>query len=458
MCVEAARERLTLSYARADAGRSARHVASYFFRLVAEQVAARRLSAEELESGQHVRRIEAGRLACDDGDASLSLAEYDRGLVKRADDDAPAVITALSRDAERTPLGDAVAARGARWSGRLTPFDGAISPALAGDALKLSPFATDRPVSASRLEMYATCPYRYFLRHTLRVEPVEEPEAVERIDHLQRGSLIHEILQAFLTRLGRDDPPSNARRDEHLAILAQVAEEAFASRVERGVTGRPLIWAIDRRAIESDLARWYDAEVRDGATSGMLPGAFEARFGPAGAGMGEEDAQLSSDDPIVLHAGGRELRVQGRIDRIDWDRARTRFRVIDYKTGKFRASGKLLRGEALQLPIYLHAAAALLGLDASAGSAEYFYVSSRGKFRRHPFTGADAEARRADLERVLTTIADGVDSGFFAPNPRDGHCQWCEYRDVCDIRIGKVMDRKTGDPRGDAYLALREVE
>jgi hypothetical protein len=58
---------------------------------------------------------------------------------------------------------------------------------------------------------------------------------------------------------------------------------------------------------------------------------------------------------------------------------------------------------------------------------------------------------------VLATIADGVDNGFFAPNPEHNHCQWCDYKDVCDARILKIMRRKADDPRGTAYRALEEI-
>ena len=62
-----------------------------------------------------------------------------------------------------------------------------------------------RPYSLSALQRYATCPYQYFMRYTLRVTPVDDPETIERMDHLERGSLVHSILERFLKQLGRDD-------------------------------------------------------------------------------------------------------------------------------------------------------------------------------------------------------------------------------------------------------------
>lgn len=462
LAAQSAQEHLAISYARADAGRSGKHLPSYFFRAVAESLEGRRLlTLDELDASAYVRRFEAGRLACAELADSLSAAEYDRGLMRASYERGLAAgIDAVA--AVSPEFGRALVARNARRGGVLSSYDGVMAGDDATAAARNESIfqKDDASVSPSRLEMYATCPYRYFLRYVLRIEPVEEPETVERIDHLQRGSLIHEILQRFLERTGRDDPPNAARRDEHLRLLLQISRECGEDREQRGVTGRPLIWKMDRQQIDDDLTRWYDEEVKDAETSGMKPGAFEARFGPAW-GPREGEAPLSSDDPLVLDAGGRTLRLQGRIDRVDWDEAHARFRVIDYKTGKTRP-GKddvLKRGEALQLPVYLHAAAQLTGIDASRGESQYFFVSSAGGFKRHVITGATLAERAADFQRVLSTIADGVDAGYFAPNPGDKqtNCRYCDYKDVCDARIGPIMDSKAGDSRGDAYRALGDI-
>ena len=62
--------------------------------------------------------------------------------------------------------------------------------------------------------------------------------------------------------------------------------------------------------------------------------------------------------------------MSGRIDRLNWDaQPPTRFRVIDYKTGRVRDEkpAQLQGGRMLQLPLYVLAGAELLGIDASAG-------------------------------------------------------------------------------------------
>ena len=116
---QAARESMVVSYARADAGRSGKHLPSFFFRAVVEGLEGRSVAVSEIEASAHVRRFGAGRLTADDIGDSLSQAEYDRGLVRET-----AGAAALAAD---TPsFGRAIDAREERWRNALTAFDGVM--------------------------------------------------------------------------------------------------------------------------------------------------------------------------------------------------------------------------------------------------------------------------------------------------------------------------------------------
>ena len=405
-----------------------------------------------------MRRILSGSLAAPTPGASLSEAEYDRGLMHaylRGGKNAAGVAALASLS---PGFGRAIEARAARWSSSLTPYDGTMigHDAIAA-ALASSPFTG--AVSPSRLETYAECPYRYFLRYSLRLDPVEEPEAVEQINALERGSLIHEILEKFLRAICPDDPPSAAARDRHLPQLLALAHDEGRKREQRGVTGNALIWKIHERQIHEDLIRWYDAEVKNGEPAGLTPRGFEVSFGPMPYGRNGDEDPLSTTEPIVVDAGARQIRLQGRIDRIDFDDERTRFRVIDYKTGRASTKETFDHGRALQLPIYLRAAATLLGIDEEEGAAEYFFATGRGDYKRQSFTGEQLAQRRPEFEQVLRTIADGIDGGYFAPNPgkNKAACRYCDYVTICDTRIDRIMDRKKDDPRAAQFIALEEI-
>ena len=75
----------------------------------------------------------------------------------------------------------------------------------------------EQPVSASRLEMWARCPYQYFLARSLGLEGLPEAES-EEISALDRGSLVHRILERFVGAPARD-----------LETLLAVAVDEFAA-------------------------------------------------------------------------------------------------------------------------------------------------------------------------------------------------------------------------------------
>jgi ATP-dependent helicase/nuclease subunit B len=454
--VQAARERLAISFARADAGGSGRHLPSYFFRSAVEAIEGHPVPFDELESASCVRRLNAGRLWSDDPRVALSLPEYDRGLVHAAlDAGTRAPVAAL--EAATPSFARAIVARRMRWGSALSPFDGVMHQEQAlRSAARQSAFQPGRAVSPSALEMYAACPYRYFLHYSLRVEPAEEPEANDRINPLERGTLVHAILERFMRDLGRDDPPRPERRVEHLHRLVAAAREEEAACQRRGVTGRPMIWEMDRLQVEADLVRWYDEEAGD--PGALRPGGFEVSFGIERRPNGPRD-DCSREEPLELVVGRRTFAFRGRIDRLDWDDARTAFRVIDYKTGSAatRQNTVFDGGRALQLPIYLHAAARALGIAAERGISEYFFVSTKGGFRRKSITGRQLDDLSREFETVLETIATGVEGGMFAPSPDQQTCMFCDYKDICDARITNIMNRKDGDPRGAPFRAMREI-
>ena len=113
-----------------------------------------------------------------------------------------ALADSTRRDLSRHPLvaGDAALRAGVEMAltrGRraFTRFDGNL--AALGTEIA-SPADPDRVVSASQLESWLKCPHAYLLQYVLRVQPVDNPEELLEIDPMERGSLIHDVLEAWL--------------------------------------------------------------------------------------------------------------------------------------------------------------------------------------------------------------------------------------------------------------------
>lgn len=459
LAVAAARERLQLSYARGEAGGSRSHLPSYFFRAAAESLTGRAVTIAGIDSlpPEIFERVPANRFGASTPEEAITASEFDRTLIGAQPEIGKACLI------RRSPA----FARGcraweARWrSDSLTSWDGVLN----ADGW----FAIARAhhsISPTRLETYATCPYRYFLQSVLRLEEVEEPETIERLSALKRGSLIHDILDRFLSLHSAEMSEGEAQREHLRPHLRAIAAELCAAAERRGEGGYPLVWEFDKAAIFEDLDRWLEIELREQQSSALHPRAFEVRFGPSWLGDGREGNGYSVDEPVTVLFDGGTLRFHGRIDRIDWDDAGSSFRVIDYKTGRAGSNGEeqFTQGTTLQLPIYLLAAAHALkehGVDIAweNGRAEYFFSTSRGGFRRIRFSGATMARRWNDFAQLLGDLTAQIARGDFHPEPGNNgdNCQYCLGRRVCDSRILHLSERKAPS-REPRFLRIQGVD
>ena len=459
LACEAARDRLVVSYARRATGESRPRLPSVFFRELAAQLEGRRVSAEEapLLGREDVQRIPGdaigapipgGRYAAERRVVSqaaataISEAERDRTYLQ-------AIVTqplAIATFERAVPaFARARAAQAEKRSTRYSEWDGALSERALAAAAAL--VRTDRVYSPSSLERYAVCPQQFLMGDLLRIRAVDEPEQVFQIDPLRRGNLFHRIFERFWCEWNGVGPaalaPNAAER------LREIAEEECDAAERRGETGYAAMWAAERLEVIDDCLRWLEMERGDPSTVALPNVATEARFGRRH--FAEHEGPLSRDEPIEIELGARVLRLAGRIDRINWNDERTRFRVIDYKTGKVRSEkpGELQGGRMLQLPLYVLAGAQLLGTDPSGGEAAYVYPTRRGEFRTIPWTGADLATRGEDVNRILVGILDAIGRGDFmvAPWDPDKACRTCAFTEVCPRPREQYVSRKAGDPR-----------
>jgi RecB family exonuclease len=350
-----------------------------------------------------------------------------------------------------------------RASERFTRFDGN----LAGVAVPL-PGTADAAVSPTRLETWARCPFDYLMEHVLRVEVPELPEEVYELSPLEKGSLVHEVLDRFLaevlTRPGGPPAPGEAWTAADRTRLREIGESCCDEYEARGVTGRRVFWQRDRARILDDLDRFLarDANLRDTEQATTL--ATELRFGLPGA-----------DHPAVAIplSDGRVVHVRGAADRVDRT-ADGRFLVIDYKTGKaYKSFGTdpVVAGLRLQLPVYAHAARAAYDAPHAPALAAYWFVTTRGEFRWMALPLDDTVATRFDA--VVRGVLDGIGAGAFPsvvdpptsfswpgrtytdPDSRGTRDRWREWSRKC--RAPEVRGWIELDPERAELLAASEA-
>ena len=441
---QAARKQLTLSYARrASAIGGPSHPSTLLLQALARagDSAAAPLDEEALNNSERFRRLPAAVSEAaprpDANGAPVWGAEQralDESDLRIAMLSAPGVVGhQLLLEIGGLPAERADLARRGRSSPAFTEFDGVIRPP--GDLW--NPFDGERTLSATALERYAACPYRFFLANILGLRAVDEPEEGGELSALDRGTLMHAILEAWVDGwldAQRHPWPEYAADPEP---LLEVAEQHLNEAQEKRQLGPPGIAEGLRRQVLDDLEQARQAEAKRVADEpNWRPRAVERKF---------ENVELDAgEDRVVI--------VNGRIDRVD-EAPGGRRRAIDYKSGKRRrgAAEGFYAGETMQLPLYLHALAQDDRGELEESTAELVYVSRKGEFARDPLDGAviarrgapDAPTPADDLEHVLKTITDGITAGAFFPfpfrtarkKPDDTHCKWCEFQPACNSQV-----------------------
>ncbi len=261
------------------------------------------------------------------------------------------------------------------------------------------------PMSAGRLETLAETPYLYFLKYVLRIKPLDEPalEDAAWLDPLRRGSLLHNVFEAFMRRInGR----SVTLDDE--ALLMEVLEEEIANEKSRIAPRNERIEDAARRSLQADALVFLYAEAE--AAGSATPLYHEIGFGNPSRYSREGDlgtVSLVASDTV-------RMPLRGRIDRVDRleDGA---LAVWDYKTGSGKDYGvgdPLRKGALLQWALYAYALNAATG--ERVGRSGYFFANTGERGMRI----ADApDEYREKVNEMILQMGKLARNGCFPMNP-----------------------------------------
>jgi RecB family exonuclease len=311
--------------------------------------------------------------------------------------------------------------------------------------------AAERPYAPSTLELYAACPYRFYLRAVLGLRPLATRATLEdRLEPRVFGDLYHRcqaLLTRELTRAGLDvrEP---AHRDGVLEAATRIAR---AEGARLAALRPPRV----RRVFDAEVARLereldlYVLELM-GDERAPRPLRGDAAFGLPPT---PDSDPVSSPDPVVLPNG---LQLKGALDAVEALLDGT-LRVTDFKTGKMKRDLKpnaaVGGGEMLQPLLYAFAAEAL---EARAGSprtvtaSRLFYSSEKGG--RALEIAVDREARALALE-VYAAIDEAIVQGDLLASPRKDACKACPFTPVC----GPGEELRTANRKRDRVPALTRL-
>ena len=323
-------------------------------------------------------------------------------------------------------------------------------------------WALQRPHSAGALQDWATCPQRYFLARVLHVEERDELQDDLHITALDRGAVIHQVLENFFGGHSLQPESMVGWSEEERERLRLIAADSLADMQTQGRTGRELVWRHDQRQIQNDLQTFLTADDDHRRDRGLQQEQSEMAFGNLGT-------LKESRGPVqFLLSDGHALQLRGIVDRVDRTSDSSRIVVIDYKTGTPQPSQKQLRedplvnGKYLQLPIYAYAMRRLMqaGDAVEVGSA-YWFITERGGFKFHDVTWGPEQ--RARFEDTINLIADGIRAGQFPANPggpgrktNGDHCELCSFDAICPADRRVTWGRIKDDPALADYVELAE--
>jgi ATP-dependent helicase/DNAse subunit B len=323
------------------------------------------------------------------------------------------------------------------------PYDGLLRDQVVVSELKTL-FGPERVLSPTALEGYIACPFRFFLGQVLHLEPLEEPR--EEIDSTDRGLAFHRALSRLHRQL-RDEgihQPTEVVESRLLARLDEAADECAV----RSSPASEALWRIEAERMKRVGSRyrshWRDfLEPWSEQSLRLKPHSFEVAFGLP---VAEGEAVAG---PLVIRAEDVEVRISGRIDRVDVVETETEvgFWIIDYKTGRsgYYTAIELKEFRKLQLTLYALATEQVLlaGKKARPLGLAYWLVADTGVKVALPGSSRplawfdEPEPWRKVRERLqgwVVTLVRHIRRGDFPLKPRSEQCtQTCDFGQICRI-------------------------
>ncbi|MHC4982356.1 MAG: PD-(D/E)XK nuclease family protein [Planctomycetota bacterium] len=438
---------LTLSYMASDAAGRPMAASSFLSSLVApagglESEPVRNVT-EKLQAGQFIPP--AGELASRPDALNAAVAE----LFGAGNGDGPAALAWVTQSRpeviKRASAGLwAASHRNSR--GPCDSFDGRISePALL--EILARRFGPQAVFSPTQLNTYGVCPWQFFATYVLDLAALRQPQ--RRLEPVARGIFCHDVLFRVMRSLSAaaDGPVRLAEIDEDKITEAlQSAMDAASAEVEATRPPYASLWQLQREQMHAQLRDYLlAARPRDELTPASVH--FELRFGPPAEGKTpdrrrERQDPASTDQPVAIATNSQEVRLSGKIDRVDRVSfaGRQGLLVIDYKTGATPKEADIRQGRNLQLPLYAAAAEKLLGeaalggafhrIGAGRGGYEKLFALFKARGNKYSDNGSYEENFKEAISRVGQFVA-GIRAGRFDLAPTGDCPRHCAFRQIC---------------------------
>jgi ATP-dependent helicase/nuclease subunit B len=286
--------------------------------------------------------------------------------------------------------------------------------------------------SASGLNNYGQCPFKFWVSTMLHVEPAEEPET--GMDTKMKGSLYHHVLELYYRQLIEStlESQTKAPPSDLTAINEEVLQSALLQsfkEMESDRTFRPgPYWENEKKEIAFRARRFLEFDRQRSVKNPLTkPELLEAKFG----------LYENSSPPLKCNTAVGEIAIRGIIDRIDIERdadgracAAT---VVDYKLGSTPITTDDARaGANMQIPIYALAVEKVIMPGVRVKSGYYLGINgakSNGSINLEKEAGLLSETT-AKIAKMVESVA----AGDFSVKPYSSKsCSNCPHGSLCRI-------------------------
>jgi RecB family exonuclease len=282
---------------------------------------------------------------------------------------------------------------------------------------------TVNTLSASSLESFFDCPFRFYLRYHEKMYPpdLEGKDLSAWLTSAEKGSLIHEVFENLLKPfLGSTD------YGKYLKTLTdKKVEEIYYATIN----------SEDYQKINRKVpAHIKEAEIRDYLDHVKTFVSQEMNY----ANGSYYPVLLEEPFEVAVIVSNQEIAFKGKIDRVDTD-GLGNYKVLDYKTGKnyFKASQANLFSakyyktfkKYFQHGIYSIAVKDIFekkSMPVKNITAGYYFSSDTGNWATFIHTDTIAET---ELLKFLEAYVQEANTKQYFKNPNS--CQYCDYKNYC---------------------------
>jgi len=282
-------------------------------------------------------------------------------------------------------------------------------------------FGPDQRLHVTMLEQYPRCPYRFYLETVLDLSPIEEPRY--EVEAKLWGTVAHNIMERLYKN--RVVPIDKLASELEKTLFVVLQEEKLTP-----------FWAEVTKKIFLNSIPYLEKIEQEMREQNYFPFRVEQRY---------------------VQNITKDIKLSGRIDRIDAQKDTNVVRILDYKSGKVppTSESSIEKGLHLQLPIYAYLVKKSqpqldivdVGIYSLAENKIYWLTSQKSDLAKL------INYATQNAIKIVYNIRNGIFDIHFAT---DADCQYCDYQAICPLTLKNRTEDVHENPYADTPLFNQE--